>query len=260
MPNPIEATRIFADWTRKVKNIIIHRNDQTITASGDPATSNRDRGRLISIEIFANWAKEIKNIIIHRNDQTITASVDPQTSNTERFSSRELSLTEDTDFDVDEFIPTNNFLQRLSSLESIPKEIREVPVTEREDLARFWEIITDNPVLLNQLLIPLETLRPDPNQLISQPQDIVEQIKTELGEKIPENTLKNLETTVNEIEIPIPIPSIEEVFAAIEAKDPKIEILAAIDKLSPKAWKWLGTLLVYLVQNPNAEIDLWTII
>lgn len=64
------------------------------------------------------------------------------------------------------------------------------------------------------------------------------------------------------LKITLPSPSIEEIFGAIKAELPKIEsgegldILTIIHSLNSEAKSWLGRLLIYIVQNPDIEIDL----
>lgn len=155
-----------------------------------------------------------------------------------------------------------NLMLWLTSLEGIPEEICQIPEEEKEVIESFWTALIRNPALSDQLLEPLQTLRPDPNQLIPQLQYLVEQVREQLSAQLPQTTLQNLEAVVQEINITPTSPSIEEICEAIAAEVENMEsrgdvdILSMINSLSEEAKNWLGQFLLHLVQNPDLEADL----
>ncbi|NDJ26296.1 hypothetical protein GS682_33035 [Nostoc sp. B(2019)] len=156
----------------------------------------------------------------------------------------------------------NNLILRLTSLEGLPEDIRQIPKQEQPAIESFWDKLIENPALSDQLFAPLQTLRPDPNQLIPKLQFVIAEMRKQMSTQIPQSSLDNLDVAVREINITPPSPSIEEIFGAIKAELPKIEsregldILTIINSLNSEAKSWLGRLLIYIVQNPDIEIDL----
>jgi len=150
---------------------------------------------------------------------------------------------------------------RLTSLEGIPEEIREVPEGEKQALKSFWTTLSAKPALTNQLFTSLRTLRSEPNQLIPQLQFLVRQVREQMSDTIPQAALQKLEAAVQEISISPSCPSHEEIFEAIETEMEKIEnrgdvdILPIIHSLSKESKSWLGQLLFHVVQNPALEAN-----
>lgn len=159
------------------------------------------------------------------------------------------------------------FLLEFISLEIFPDEIRKIPENSKEELGQFWVKLIANPDFINQFFASIRSFYLDPNNLIPQLQDIVEEIRGEFSEMLPESKINNLESAVKEIFIPHPQPSMEEIFAAIkEAETPtfgnqeNIILLPEIQCLSEEAKNWLRNLFIHLVQNPNLEPDVRGII
>lgn len=159
------------------------------------------------------------------------------------------------------------FLLEFISLEIFPDEIRKIPENAKEELGKFWVKLIANRDFINQFFASIRSFYLDPNNLIPQLQNIVEQIRGQFSEMVPEGKINNLESAVKEIFIPHPQPSMEEIFAAIEeaetetfGNEENISLLPEIQSLSEEAKNWLRNLFIHLVQNPNLEPDVRGII
>ncbi len=157
-----------------------------------------------------------------------------------------------------------DFPLKFTSLEVFPDEIRKIPDQAKEELENFWATLIANSDLIDQLFTILQSLHSDANNLIPQLQDIVEEIKDQFSDLLPEDKLNNLEAAVQEINIPHVQPSMEEIFTAIEKAEVEtlenrgnVSIFSLIQPLNEEAKNWLGKLFMHLIQNPDLETDVY---
>jgi len=156
------------------------------------------------------------------------------------------------------------FPLQFTSLEVFPEEIRKIPNQSKEELENFWFQLIANTDLSDQLFTALKTFHSDPNNAIPRLQDAVEEIKDQFSDSLPEDKLKNLQSAVEEINIPQVRPSMEEIFTAIEKTEmatlehrENVSLLSLIQPMSEEGKNWLGNLFIHLIQNPDLEADVY---
>ncbi len=141
----------------------------------------------------------------------------------------------------------------------------DIPQQLREEIERFWSEIIANDDLGDQLFVPLQSLRPNPDGIPAQLQNILELARQE-GESIPQNAIESIEAAlkaINGVNNSVTITNhnclalILDQYSTVkdDRKVPRNEkdIKDIIDGLSEIARDWLEQFLNHLINNLELE-------